>query len=374
VAEFDVLIAGAGPAGCATALSLASFAPELRVGLVDAARPGEARIGETVPPQINPVLVHLGVWDQFVRSGHCPSYRTMAAWGDPWLAGHEFLFQAHQVGWRLDRAAFDRMLVEAAAARVAAVFRGKVARLVREGDGWRVSLSGGPVVTARFAVDATGGAAVLARRCRLRPVNLDRLVGCVRRTGSRSDGAEGLMIEAFAEGWWYTAAIPGGDRIVVCMTDADRVRPLGLSSGRGFARHLAQTTHMRRVADLPDALGPPRIWPASSRFFDDANALPLLCVGDSGLRCDPLSGDGIVRALRSGIFASYAIADWLCRSDGRGLSRYRCMLGRQFAGYCDTRREYYALEQRWPDTPFWRRRHGGLALPHGGAAQLCEIM
>src|SRR5713101_3194479 len=50
-------IAGSVPAGCATALSLASFAPELRVALVDAATPGQVPIGETVPPQINPVLV-----------------------------------------------------------------------------------------------------------------------------------------------------------------------------------------------------------------------------------------------------------------------------------------------------------------------------
>src|SRR5712675_409350 len=71
VASFDVLIAGAGPAGCATALSLANFAPNLRVGLVDGSVAGHARIGEAVPPPIRPVLVHLGVWDAFIAAGHC---------------------------------------------------------------------------------------------------------------------------------------------------------------------------------------------------------------------------------------------------------------------------------------------------------------
>src|SRR2546422_9913481 len=63
VADFDVLIAGAGPAGCAGAISLADFAPGLSVCLVDA--PQGFRIGETVPPQIRPVLEHLGVWRSF---------------------------------------------------------------------------------------------------------------------------------------------------------------------------------------------------------------------------------------------------------------------------------------------------------------------
>jgi len=69
------------------------------------------------------------------------------------------------------------------------------------------------------------------------------------------------------------------------------------------------------------------IWPAGSRFFDNTGELPLLCVGDAGLRYDPVSGDGIVRALRSGVFASYAIADWLRRGDPRGLSQYRLCFG-----------------------------------------------
>jgi len=361
MANFDVLIAGAGPAGCATALSLATFAPELRVALVDASRSGEARIGETVPPQINPLLAHLGVWNDFAGGGHCPSYRTLAAWGDARLAGNEFLFHAHQVGWRLDRAAFDRMLVTAASSRVSALFRAKVVALVKQTEGWRVSLSDGTAHMAHFVVDATGRAAALARRCGLRPVNFDRLVGCCLRAGSRSDGTEGSMIETFAEGWWYTAAIPGGDRVVVCMTDADPVRPLELSSGRGFVRLLAETKHVRRVADLGDASGLPVIWPAGSRFFDSTTALPLLSVGDAGLCYDPISGDGIVKALRSGIFASYAIADWLRRGDARGLSRYRLMLRREFATYWGTLCEYYAQERRWPDRLFWRRRHGGLS-------------
>lgn len=361
VANFDVLIAGSGPAGCATALSLAAFAPELRVGLADAFGPGKARIGETVPPQINPVLVHLGVWDEFAGGGHCPSYRTMAAWGDSRLAGNEFLFHAHQAGWRLDRAAFDRMLVKAASSRVSAFFQAKVAALFRHAEEWHVSLSDGAVHTARFVVDATGRAAALARRCRLRPVNFDRLVACSLPAGSRSDGTEGLMIETFAEGWWYTAAIPGGDRVLACMTDADRVRPLELLSARGFIRLLAETEHVRRVVDIGDAFGRLAIWPASSRFFDSTAALPLLCVGDSGLCFDPVSGDGIVKALRSGTFASYAIADWLRRGDARGLSRYRLMLQHEFAAYRGTLREYYALEQRWSDKPFWRRRHGSSA-------------
>lgn len=372
MADFDVLIAGAGPAGCATVLSLASFAPELRVALVVAVGNGKALIGETVPPQINPILAHLGVFQNFSHGGHSLSFRTAAAWGDARLGVNEFLFDAHQVGWRLDRTAFDRMLIEAASARVGAVLPSKVTALVKENGGWRVSLADGTMHTAYFAVDATGRGAALARQCRLRPINVDRLVGCCLRTRSRSDGNEGLMVESFADGWWYSAALPGGDRILACMTDADRVRALGLSSGRGFAGLLAETKHVRRVAELDNEIDRPTIWPASSRFIDSTADLPLLCVGDAALCFDPISGQGILAALRSGIFASYAIGDWLRSGDSRGLTRYRSMQQRSFSDYCKVRREYYAQEQRWPDNPFWRRRNGhssSALTPRSGLAR-----
>jgi flavin-dependent dehydrogenase len=356
VTSFDVLIAGAGPAGCATALSLADFAPNFQVGLVDGSTAGHARIGEVVPPPIRPVLVHLGVWDAFIAAGHCPSYRTVAAWGDSGLTSNEFVFHAQQAGWRLDRAVFDAMLVHAATSRSAEHLRSKVVALAHHGSGWRVSLSDGTAHTARFVVDATGRAATVARRCGFRALNLDTLVGCCLRGASHSDGTEGLMIETFAEGWWYTAALPRGGRVLACMTDADRVRPLGLSCWKGLERLLAETRHVRHVFDISRRIDGPKIYPAGSRRLQGETTLPLLCAGDAAMCYDPVSGQGIIKALRSGIFAAYAIGDFLRNGDVRGLSRYRLMLDREFVSYREALRGYYTQERRWPNRPFWSRR------------------
>ncbi|MBV8592456.1 MAG: tryptophan 7-halogenase [Acetobacteraceae bacterium] len=361
MASFDVLIAGARPAGCATALSLANFAPKLQVGLVDGSVAGHLRIGEAVPPPIRPVLVHLGVWDAFMAAGHSPSYRTVAAWGDHRLTSNEFVFHAQQAGWRLDRAAFDAMLVQAAASRSAAHLRSRVVALSHHESGWRVSLSDGTAHNARFVVDATGRAAMLARRCSFRPLNLDALVGCCVHTASRSDGTEGLMIETFAEGWWYTAELPRGGRVLACMTDADRVRPLGLSSGEGFERLLARTKHVQQVVEVRQPVDRPKIYPAGSRRLQAKATLPLLCVGDAAMCYDPVSGQGILKALRSGIFAAYAIGDVLRDGDVRGIRQYRLMLDREFVGYQEALRGYYSQERRWPNRPFWRRRTAAAA-------------
>ena len=153
--------------------------------------------------------------------------------------------------------------------------------------------------------------------------NLDRLVGIVMLFEGATDDGVGLLIETFADGWWYTAALPEGRRIVAAMSDADLVRSLGLNRSDGFMRALGATQHVRHAVADARPLGSPALRPAGSRRIVRDTTLPLLCVGDAASCFDPVSGQGIFKALRSGIFASYAIGDFLLRADDTGLRRYR---------------------------------------------------
>lgn len=358
MAGFDVLIAGAGPAGCAAAISLGDFAPKLRVGLIDASAPDTTRIGETVPPPIKPILDHLGLWESFAADRHSASYRTLSAWGGPELLSNEFLFHTQQTGWRLDRARFDAMMLRGAAPRVAARIAGKVAKLSFADGLWNVALDDGAIHTARAVLDATGRAAVLARLHGLRPQRLDRLVSCFAFCENRG-GAEELTIEAVRDGWWYTAALPDGRRVIAFMSDADIVRRLELGQRDRWLCALGETKHIGAATEGAEPLSAPQFHGAGSQTVLTDSTHTLVCAGDAASSFDPVSGQGIVKALRSGVFASYAIADHLERGDPDGLRRYGRFVKSEFAAYRDTLRDYYAQERRWPDSPFWQRRRDG---------------
>ncbi|MGX2042083.1 tryptophan 7-halogenase [Methylocaldum sp. MU1018] len=359
---FDVFIAGAGPAGAATAISLAAAAPGLRVCLADAGRTRAFRVGESVPPLIQRFLQHLDVWPAFTGDGHCPSFRTLSAWGGPELVGNEFFLQVHDTGWRLDRARFDRRLAMEAENRGARPLAARIRAIAPDGDGWTIDCGAAGIHTARCVVDATGRAALPSRLAGLRPVNHDRLIASVVFFPDSPDadrpGADAAVIEAFRDGWWYTAATPAGRRIVALMTDGDLARRLRASRLDAWMESLAATRHVRTLVGASRPLASPILWPAGSRCLEGRVPAGLIAVGDAISSFDPLSSQGIVKALRSGIFASYAIADRLLQSDGgRGYARYAALMRREFAAYRETLRDYYRQEQRWPDAPFWRRRH-----------------
>ncbi len=359
--RFDVAVAGGGPGGCAATLALRAHAPGLSIALIEASSYAEARIGETLAPPAADVLRHLRVWDAFQAQGHHPGYGTAAAWGSAVPHENEFLFHVRQVGWHLDRAAFDGMLAAQAEARGVEVTRGtRVLDAAREGGGWRLSLSSGAEVRARFLVDATGAGASLARRHGgARHRAHDRLAGFVRFFGQPGGGgAPHTLVEAFEHGWWYTAPLPDGRRVAACMTDTDIARPLGLESDGVWTELLARTAPATSSA-LAGAVqeGAPVVRAARTQRLAPAAGDGWLAVGDAASTFDPLSSQGMLKALRSGIFGAYAVGDLLAKGDEAGIRRYRQFVDGEFQGYLRTRAKYYADERRWPESEFWRRRH-----------------
>lgn len=356
--SFDVAIIGGGPGGSATALSLRAHAPALSVVLIEATDYQAIRIGETLPPPARSLLAHLGVWTAFQTEGHREVHGTSAAWGGAVPLHNDFIFQPANTGWHLDRAAFDAMLSgEARRQGATLLLNTRVCDSTRVDNKWRLGLSTGASVAARFLVDATGGAAVLARRCGARFVESDNLVGIAGFfRGGR--GNPSTLIEAFADGWWYTAGLPGGRRILACMTDVDLMRRRRLQDPPEWRKALAAMPNVAATIHDAESEGPLMIRSASSRRLDPAAGPNWLAVGDSASRFDPLSSQGIFKALRSGIFAAYAIGDLLTKQDPSGLGRFRRTVLEEFKSYAEVRTKYYREEQRWPESEFWLRRHG----------------
>jgi flavin-dependent dehydrogenase len=205
-------------------------------------------------------------------------------------------------------------------------------------------------------VDASGGKAVVARRLGARFENLDQLVGIARFFENDENDAR-LLVEAFEHGWWYTAGLPGGKRIVSCITDADLAHRIELNKAEEWQRRLTDAPVVSSVLRECNPCGTLVARSAASRRLEPVATETWLAVGDAASRFDPLSSQGIFKALRSGVFASYAIGDWLTRSDNTGLHRYHRYITNEFDNYCDTRTQYYGQEQRWPTSQFWLRRH-----------------
>lgn len=351
--SIDVLVAGGGPAGATAALCLARNG--VSVALVEPEDRGDLRVGETLPPRIRELLTGLGLWDRFAAAGHSPAYAIRSAWGSAEPADHDHLFDPYGHGWHVDRRAFDRMLASAAAGAGARSVRGLITAVSRQDDVWTVE-AGGMSLRAHYLVDATGRSARVARRLGARRILLDRLVGAVvslppERTTAALEGA--ALIEAVADGWWYSARTPDGRLLLAYMTDGD-LWARAARRREAFAAELALAPLTReRVADLPAE--PVRVVPAASARLDPAAGSGWLAAGDAAMAVDPLSGQGVYFALKSGLQVAETILDERS-GDTAASGEYAADVSRAFAAYAETRRWFYGCEQRFSSSEFWRRR------------------
>ncbi|HVR97642.1 MAG TPA: tryptophan 7-halogenase [Thermoanaerobaculia bacterium] len=352
----EVVIAGGGPAGAVAALVLARRG--VSVTVLESRIAPERKVGECLPPNLSPLLRHLGLEDLLLRDGHLRSLGNRFVWGSPQPGERPFLTGTQGDGWHVDRLVFESRLAERAR-EAGAEWRWdcRFARCDRLGDGWSLELEDGETLRAGFVADATGRTARLARRLGARRVRYDRLVGVTALLGSRTPDADTYtLVEAVPDGWWYSALLADGRLAVAFMTDGDLLDP-ELREGDGWRRALGSTETTRaRVEEHRYTLGePPRVLPAETSRLDTISGDGWLALGDAAAAYDPLSSHGIGSAMGSGFYAGNAIADLLAGNPEAKLA-YLEVMQRSYGACLDLQRHHYAQERRWLDTPFWSRR------------------
>lgn len=166
------------------------------------------------------------------------------------------------------------------------------------------------------------------------------------------------MVETVRDGWWYAARLPGGADLAVFMTDADLLQGAGGDPTDFALGRLAAAPHTgQRVQGLA-LRSRATVWPAASQRLVRAAGAGWLAVGDAALARDPLSSSGIDFALASSELACTTLAAAQSGAED-ALARYAAAIARDFAVYRALRAQFYALERRWRDAPFWARRMSG---------------
>lgn len=361
--EIDVLVVGAGPAGAVAALNLA---PLRSVLLVERRVAATSRVGEALPPAARRLLGDMGLFEAFLAEGHLACYGNRVIWGDCTPTETDFLRDPDGNGWHLDRCRFDAWLRDTAVKRGAMLaMPAQVAAIDYGCNRWNVQLTTdtGPIaLTAGFVIDCGGRAAPVARRFVKRRRQISDGLACAWAHGSEQSHGRGIgfsMIEAVEDGWWYTAPIPAQRRILAFFTEPGR-----------FAARLARdprelTAKAAATLDIAPLLTECNFVPlrggleaAHCSALERCAGVGWVAAGDASISFDPISGEGLLHALFTGLAAAHA-ADRYLSGANQALDDYQRLSEDIEIAYHRHLAHAYAAETRWRTRPFWRRR----ALP-----------
>lgn len=318
--DCDVAIVGAGPAGSAAALSVLAADPGLRVVLADAsAFPRDKTCGDGIAPQVVDQLATLGAHD--VVEGWRP-VRTF----DVRHRGASVRRELRRAMWVVPREVFDARLVEHATAAGARLVRHRVRRV--ETDAGTVVLDGR--LSARVVIGCDGANSTIRTAL-----------------GHAPEGRRALAVRGYAP---LPASQRGVQRIVFsgrrqpsyawCFDRGDGLANVGYGelldrAGKPPSRAL----FLERLEDLlPGFLETGADWrghhlPLSSWRWSHPGGR-LLLAGDAAGLVNPVTGEGIYYAVRTGMLAGAAAAAALAAGEPAGAgARYARSVRANLAGH-----------------------------------------
>ena len=309
----DVAVVGAGPAGCSTAIMLAQHG--LQVALIDrAVFPRDKVCGDFLNPINWPVLQELNVAEDLLSVPHSRVSKFRMTVADGAEAVSVFPEQGErQFGLGLRRIHLDHLLIERAKRAGVDVYEGvRLTALRNQSRGWCLDMNrGGELdsIRPKLLVGADGRNSWVARQLRLASDSPKRsaTVGFSIQLQNVTGVRDSVEIHQFAGGYAGLVRV-----------DEDTVN-LGFAIGRSLlGRSISFETlrenYLRRNQSLDKLLraGEPKsdlrsAWPVyfpPRRCFGDG----FLLVGDAARVTEPITGEGVYLALRSGQLAATTVA------------------------------------------------------------------
>ncbi|KIM53006.1 hypothetical protein SCLCIDRAFT_32223 [Scleroderma citrinum Foug A] len=389
---YDVIIVGGSVAGCATALSIFNTHPSASILVLDDADPSLFKIGESLPAPAKRVLGRIcpEIFERISTShnGEESAYMicsgTASVWGRPELQETYAMMNPYGVGWHLDRALFDELFRQC----MCTVAQGSVSLVkstfvdidrVDGNSAWLVSVNGGgrsdgQVYRSKWVVDASGRKATVARKLGSKTVKEDSLLAFYAVFVAPSvaeDTDNRTLIEACESGWWYSSPLPSNHRVVVYHTDDSEPTSRDARKLDGFMNLLNNTTvHISQAISKHDydlCVDPKARFPicttaCSARLEPPCQTVSdggarWCAVGDAAMAFDPLSSQGMITALKSGVVVGDAIAKALTATDPKddptGIIPH--IYSQIWNKYLNEKAYFYGQEGRF-EGKFWETR------------------
>jgi flavin-dependent dehydrogenase len=317
---WDAVVVGAGPAGCSAATALAQRGRS--VLLLDRDPEPRFKIGESLLPWNTPIFEELGLLAKIEGAGFQKKFGAFftneRTGGTRQVDFRRAWDAAKPSAWQVKRKDFDGILAAHAAESGATVRRGAAVEDVRfdgaRATGVRISGPGGPEeIAAKVVVDATGQAAFLASRLKIRrqDTKLRRASLYAHHTGVwRGEGerAGDILLPFRPDVWYWVIPFADGSASVGAVfdpsllgtlagkTNVERLEELLALSAtmRGYLAGAVRTSDVGSVSDYSFT---------ATRYGGDGWVL----AGDAATFLDPVFSTGVFLGMSAGLRAAKAI-------------------------------------------------------------------
>ena len=358
ITSHDVVVIGAGPAGCSAAIELVRRG--FSVTIIEKSEFPRHRIGESLPPKIMAALTILGIEKKVQSAGFAKMTGTSVFQAGE-LTTHIASDEGSNIGLQVDRSKFDQILLQHAKELGCKLILGRpVTRIELQDNAARV-WTDDEEHGARWLIDASGTRSLVARHLDWRRKSEHRtlaLCGYWRFCRIPEEVlATNTLFEMLPDAWIWSVLRSDGLRNITVGID-----PSGFE---GNASELLDLYHQK--LDESSFVGPLAAKASlegellsyeSTCFSSDAYIhKTAILVGDAASFIDPLTSQGVYKAMQSGIMAAALINTIQHRPEDEDLARtfYQKAQDSFVSNYEAIARSMYRASP-YLNHPFWKKR------------------
>ncbi|MEZ5592751.1 MAG: tryptophan 7-halogenase [Gammaproteobacteria bacterium] len=258
----------------------------------------------------------------------------------------------------VQRASLDRAIQQDLEAGGVQVLSGRVQRVNQSEQGYQIDITGngaGWQLNAEVLIEARGRRAPSSGSARLHgPATVSLL--------QRWQGPplqDRSAVQSFADGWAWMAAKADGYRYLQLTLDTEKQSlPPRQELARLCWERLQQLESAQVFLAGAHPAGPVVARASTPLLNREAVGENWIRVGDAAMAVDPLSGNGIFQSLSSALLAPVVINTLLNKPSQKELAQafYNQRLEHLFLRFARLGRDFYRMEERWPERDFWSIR------------------
>lgn len=356
-----ICIIGGGLAGLIAALTARGCG--LKVALLEASDYSCYRAGEHLAAQGVKTLMSLGVPSYVLESNSVKCYEIQSAWGEGKFHAKDSILNPYGEGIILTRPDFDKDLFEFVRSSGAELFMSaKILSLRKRSGKWIIQYRAADSehhLLADFIVNASGKNTKYMPMFGAAKIKYDNLIAITlfycSGSSCRKHPAGVIKIEAVRDGWCYSTALKNGTLVVSLMTDSDVVKRHG--SVHDTVRHfIASSNSLRSLLKNCKESKKVIVTSANTQISNKIAGKDWISVGDAAWSADPLSSQGMIKAINSSMDAVKTVNGYL-EKDKSAMAGYERNVKKEFGQYLNERSICYRMEGRWRNEEFWKRRH-----------------
>ncbi|WP_299436685.1 NAD(P)/FAD-dependent oxidoreductase [uncultured Aquimarina sp.] len=351
--HYDICIVGAGPAGTTIANRLADFGYKILV--VEKSNFPRQHIGLSLTSGIHHWLKKLNIEKKVEALQAIRAMKSTVLWSseDPIIKE----FNQENAGFHIDRGHFDSLLLdECKLKKVTIIQPGTIQSLQQKEDGsWDINVLSGTKEShflSSFIIDSCGRKSIFKDK---RIAYLPKLMATYSYWESTSKIDLHSFIEAGSDYWYWGAPLDKG-RFVLCIFSNPSALKEASFINQFYKDTLSKSKFAKHIIDSY-AMGDISVCDATPYFDTNVIGDNFIKIGDSAYTMDPISSQGVQKAIKSGIQGAIVVNTILKKKNtSLALQYYKNLIQSEVRKNKQWTTDFYSEQAVFTEGVFWESR------------------